>query len=59
MRSLTDVEIPDTYNPNTDPTATLRFSVRGAVLFEPLLLALRKLARRPGTSAHHATRALK
>jgi DNA-binding transcriptional MerR regulator len=44
MRSLANIEINDSYEPDTDPNATLRFSVLGTVLFEPLLLALRKLA---------------
>ena len=43
-RSLADVEIPDTYDPAVDRAAVLRFSVLGTVLFEPVLLALRKLA---------------
>lgn len=44
VRSLADVEIPDTYDPAVDRAAVLRFSVLGTVLFEPVLLALRKLA---------------
>lgn len=44
VRSLADVEIPETYDPATDRSAVLRFSVLGTVLFEPVLLALRKLA---------------
>ena len=44
VRSLADVEIPETYDPAVDRTAVLRFSVLGTVLFEPVLLALRKLA---------------
>ena len=44
VRSLADVEIPETYDPAVDPAAVLRFSVLGTVLFEPVLLALRKLA---------------
>ena len=44
VRSLADVEIPDTYDPSVDRSSVLRFSVLGTVLFEPVLLALRKLA---------------
>jgi DNA-binding transcriptional MerR regulator len=44
VRSLADVEIPETYDPAVDRAAVLRFSVLGTVLFEPVLLALRKLA---------------
>ena len=44
VRSLADVEIPDTYDPSLDRSSVLRFSVLGTVLFEPVLLALRKLA---------------
>ena len=44
VRTLADTEIPDNYDPDADPAATLRFSVLGTALFEPLILALRKLA---------------
>lgn len=44
VRTLADVEIPETFDPAADPAAILRFSVLGTVLFEPVLLALRKLA---------------
>ena len=44
VRTVADVEIPDTYDPGTDRAAVLRFSVLGTVLFEPVILALRKLA---------------
>jgi len=44
VRGLADVEIPDDFDPAADPAATLRFSVLGTALFEPLILALRKPA---------------
>lgn len=44
MRGLADQAIPDTYDPEADPEGTLRFAVLGTALFEPALLALRKLA---------------
>lgn len=44
MRGLADRAIPDTYDPEADPEGTLRFAVLGTALFEPALLALRKLA---------------
>jgi len=44
VRTLADSEIPDDFDPASDPAATLRFSVLGTALFEPLILALRKLA---------------
>ncbi|MEO1061956.1 MAG: MerR family transcriptional regulator [Actinomycetota bacterium] len=44
VRTLADTEIPDDFDPSDDPGATLRFSVLGTTLFEPLILALRKLA---------------
>ena len=44
VRSLADVEIPETYDPAVDRSAVLGFSVLGTVLFEPVILALRKLA---------------
>ena len=42
--TLAEFEVPDGYDPGADPSAVLRFSVLGTVLFEPVLLALRKLA---------------
>ena len=44
VRSLADIEIPETYDPAVNRAAVLRFSVLGTVLFEPVLLALRRLA---------------
>lgn len=44
VRELADVEIPPRFDPASDPGDALRFSVLGTVLFEPVLLALRKLA---------------
>ena len=43
-RSLATTEIPSTFDTDLDPDEALRFSVLGTVLFEPVLLALRKLA---------------
>ncbi len=44
VRGLADIEIPDGYDPTSEPENVLRYSVLGTVLFEPVLLALRKLA---------------
>jgi DNA-binding transcriptional MerR regulator len=44
VRRLADHEIARTFDPDSDPSSALRFSVLGTVLFEPVLLALRKLA---------------
>lgn len=41
---LADFEIPDAWNPAEEPTAALRYAVLGTVLFEPVILALRRLA---------------
>src|ERR671911_153239 len=43
-RSLATAEIPSTFDTDIDTDEALRFSVLGTVLFEPVLLALRKLA---------------
>ena len=43
-RSVATFEIPSTFDTDIDPDEALRFSVLGTVLFEPVLLALRKLA---------------
>jgi DNA-binding transcriptional MerR regulator len=44
VRTLVDSEIPDAFDSDAVTDETLRFSVLGTVLFEPVLLALRKLA---------------
>jgi DNA-binding transcriptional MerR regulator len=44
VRALAEVEIPETDDPAVAPAAVPRSSVLGTVLFEPVLLALRKLA---------------
>jgi DNA-binding transcriptional MerR regulator len=44
VRSLATTEIPSTFDTDIDTDEALRFSVLGTVLFEPVLLALRKLA---------------
>jgi DNA-binding transcriptional MerR regulator len=44
VRRLAEVEIPAGYDPDGDPEATLRYSLLGTVLFEPVILSLRKLA---------------
>ncbi|HZA87080.1 MAG TPA: hypothetical protein VE466_09385, partial [Acidimicrobiales bacterium] len=41
---LATTEIPSTFDTDIDTDEALRFSVLGTVLFEPVLLALRKLA---------------
>jgi DNA-binding transcriptional MerR regulator len=43
-RSLANAEIPSTFGTDIDTDETLRFSVLGTLLFEPVLLSLRKLA---------------
>lgn len=60
-RTLAETEIPSTFDSDIDTDEALRFSVLGTVLFEPVLLALRRLAhvdrirevggRRPASSA--------
>jgi DNA-binding transcriptional MerR regulator len=44
MRTLADAEIGEDYDPAADPEGALRLAVLGTVLFEPVVLALRKLA---------------
>jgi DNA-binding transcriptional MerR regulator len=43
-RALAEKEIPETFDVVADTSEALRFTVLGTVLFEPVLLALRKLA---------------
>ena len=37
-------EIPDDWNPDSDPLGAFRYAVLGTYLFEPLILALRRVA---------------
>lgn len=58
-QGLAQLEIPETWDPQAAPTDTLRYAVLGTVLFEPLILALRRLAhqdrhRRLGRSSGSA-----
>jgi DNA-binding transcriptional MerR regulator len=41
---LAEREIPGTWDPDGAPTDALRYAVLGTVLFEPVILALRRLA---------------
>lgn len=41
---LAHLEIPDDWNPAAAPADTLRYAVLGTVLFEPVILALRRMA---------------
>ena len=43
-QQLADFEIPDAWDPVGAPTDVLRYAVLGTVLFEPVILALRRLA---------------
>lgn len=43
-QQLAATEIPDTWDPSGSPTDSLRYAVLGTVLFEPVILALRRLA---------------
>ena len=58
-RHLAGFEVPDTWDPSGAPTDALRYAVLGTVLFEPVILALRRLAhaeRHRRLSAAAATR---
>lgn len=41
---LAEMEIPDRWDPGRDPEESLEYAVLGTVLYEPVLLALRRLA---------------
>jgi DNA-binding transcriptional MerR regulator len=41
---LAGFELPDAWNPTAAPAEALRYVVLGTILFEPLILALRRLA---------------
>jgi DNA-binding transcriptional MerR regulator len=57
MKRIADWEIPDDCDPDADPWRSLRFAALGTYLFEPLLLALRRLAHRQRTAELHEARA--
>jgi DNA-binding transcriptional MerR regulator len=50
MKSIADQEIPDSFDPRGSPWQSLRYAVLGTYLFEPLLLALRRLAHAERTT---------
>ncbi len=41
---LASIELPDDWDPGADPTGTLSYAVLGTVLFEPVVVAFRRLA---------------
>jgi DNA-binding transcriptional MerR regulator len=41
---IAECEIPDTWQPDAAPNAALRYAVLGTVLFEPIILAFRRIA---------------
>jgi DNA-binding transcriptional MerR regulator len=41
---IAECEIPDTWAPDAAPNAALRYAVLGTVLFEPIILAFRRMA---------------
>lgn len=57
MKCIADSEIPDDFDPEGDPWRSLRFAVLGTYLFEPLLLALRRIAHRQRTTELQQARA--
>lgn len=58
MESLAEVEMPaDVWQPDEDPSGTLTAAITGSVLFEPILLALRRLAHE--NRAHALTREIR
>jgi DNA-binding transcriptional MerR regulator len=44
VKQLATYEIPDDWDPEASPEAALRYALLGTFLFEPLILALRRLA---------------
>jgi DNA-binding transcriptional MerR regulator len=44
MKDVADAEIPESFDPAGDPWESLRYAVLGTYLFEPLILALRRMA---------------
>ena len=56
MKGIADWEIPDDFDPDGDPWRSLRFAALGTYLFEPLLLALRRVAHRQRATELHRAR---
>lgn len=44
MKQIADAEIPDNFDPEKDPMGSMSLAVLGTYLFEPVLLALRRMA---------------
>jgi hypothetical protein len=44
MKAIADEEIPDSFDPESDPVESMRYAVLGTYLLEPLILSLRRLA---------------
>lgn len=44
VERIAECEIPEDWTPQASPEAALRYAVLGTVLFEPLILALRRMA---------------
>jgi DNA-binding transcriptional MerR regulator len=57
MKAIADQEIPDDLDPEGDPWETLRYAVLGTYLYEPLILALRRMAHRERATAVARARA--
>lgn len=43
-KKIAKFEVPDDWSPDSSPEAALRYAMLGTVLFEPLILALRRMA---------------
>ena len=43
-RQIAQIEIPDDWSPQQQRMSTLRYAVLGTVMFEPVILALRRMA---------------
>ena len=44
MKQVADEEIPDTFDPEAEPWDAFKYAVLGTYLYEPLILALRRMA---------------
>jgi hypothetical protein len=56
LEGIVEHEVPDDWQPEVDREAALRYAMLGTVLFEPFLIALRRMAHvsRTRSLAHRA-----
>jgi hypothetical protein len=58
VEELAVLEVPETWNPAAAPEDALTYAIEGTLLFEPLILGLRRLAHVDRGNRLRATRTI-